>query len=127
MPALVVPAVATTATTGAGFVSASRAARSASAVSTWSREGITNGSMPRRCSAEPTEEWASSLIAQRMWRGSWSRCLRRPSSRATASAERLPSDPPETKVPQVLAGMPARSARNASSWFSATTTPADSR
>ena len=36
-------------------------------------------------------------------------------------------EPPETNVPPDPSGIPARSARNESTWFSATTTPADSR
>ena len=70
IPAFVVPAVATTATIDSGSSSASRAARSVSAVMTWSSAAMTTGSIPRRCSAEPTEEWASSLIATRRCRGS---------------------------------------------------------
>ena len=47
-------------------------------------------------------------------------------SRATASALRLPIDPPLMKQPPADAGMPKQSANQRSVWFSAATTPAAS-
>ena len=47
-------------------------------------------------------------------------------SRATASALRLPAEPPLTKQPPASAGNPARSDRNRSTSFSACTAPAAS-
>ena len=47
----------------------------------------------------------------------------RPISRATASADKFAADPPETNVPPAEAGMPARSAIQRSTWFSATIAP----
>ena len=44
-------------------------------------------------------------------------------SRATASVERLPADPPETKQPPALAGSPASSAISRSTVFSAAIAP----
>ena len=44
-------------------------------------------------------------------------------SRATASAERLPADPPETKQPPDVAGSPASSAISRSTLFSAAIAP----
>ena len=44
-------------------------------------------------------------------------------SRATASADRLPADPPETKQPPADAGSPASSAINRSTVFSAAIAP----
>ena len=55
-------------------------------------------------------------------RGAWRARRRAPRSRL----ERLPIEPPETKAPPEPSGSPARSARKASAWFSATTTPLDS-
>ena len=43
--------------------------------------------------------------------------------RATASAERLPADPPDTKVPPALRGSPASSAIRRSTEFSAAIAP----
>ena len=63
MPALVVPAVATTAMTSSARGCASRAARSAAPVRRWSSVGTTSASTPMTCRALPTEEWASSLTA----------------------------------------------------------------
>jgi hypothetical protein len=47
-------------------------------------------------------------------------------SRATTNAERLPAEPPDTKVPPADAGSPAASAIQRSAWFSAATAPAAS-
>ena len=44
-------------------------------------------------------------------------------SRATASADRLPADPPETKQPPASGGSPASSAMSRSTEFSAATAP----
>ncbi len=63
MPALVVPAVATTAMTSSARGCPSRAARSARPVSRWSSVGTTSASTPMTWRALPTEEWASSLTA----------------------------------------------------------------
>ena len=46
-----------------------------------------------------------------------------PVSLATAMADRLPADPPETKQPPAPAGMPASSAINRSTVFSAAIAP----
>ena len=47
-------------------------------------------------------------------------------SRATASADRLAAEPPETKQPPAWDGSPARRAIRASTWFSAWIAPAAS-
>ena len=71
-------------------------------------------------------ECASDEIANRTSWGAVVGRSARPTSRPTVRPERLPIEPPDTNAPPEPKGMPARSARNASAWFSATTTPADS-
>jgi hypothetical protein len=77
-------------------------------------------------SAFVIDEWASALSATRKRRPlpPGARCFA--VSRATASADRLPADPPDTKQPPAESGNPARSAITRSTWFSACTAPAAS-
>ena len=49
-----------------------------------------------------------------------------PRSRATTRADRLAAEPPDTKHPPGLGGIPASSAKKLSAWFSAITAPAAS-
>ena len=51
---------------------------------------------------------------------------RGPDVAATTRAERLPSEPPETKQPPSPSGSPAAPARKCRTWFSAATAPAAS-
>ena len=127
IPALVVPEVATTPTTLPASGSASRAAASAGPVSTWLSVGTTRASMSRIDSAFLIEECAWSLTAIRVRSPRPSPRFRRPTSRATVRADRLPAEPPETNTPPALGGMPARSAMSRRTWFSAAIAPAASR
>ena len=126
MPAFVVPAVATTAATLPGSPSSSIAARSAGPVSRWSSVRTTSASSSSSRRVLTTEECASEPTATR------SRLRAVPGdrslavSRATASAERLPAEPPLTKAPPADGGRPARSASRRRTWFSACTAPAAS-
>ena len=126
IPALVVPAVATTPITSDPRGSSRSAARSASPVRRWSSTGTGNVSTPRTWQALPTEEWASSLMAIRGRSGASARRRYAVVSRATMSAERFPAEPPATKHPPAPSGKPACSASTPRAWFSATTTPAAS-
>ena len=126
MPALVVPAVATTAMTSSARGCPSRAARKAKPVSRWSSVGTTNASTPMTWRALPTEEWASSLTATSGFAGPAPPRRCPAVSRATTRAERFPAEPPATKHPPAPAGNPAVRAMTSSAWFSATTTPAAS-
>ena len=70
------------------------------------------------------EECASTLTTTRNRCGREAepaRCLA--ASRATASADRLPADPPETKHPPAVDGMPASFAISRSTEFSAAIAP----
>ena len=69
------------------------------------------------CASEPT------MTRQRLARTGERRLA---VSRATASAERLAAEPPDTKHPPAPAGSPARSAISRSTWFSAWIAPAAS-
>ena len=70
-----------------------------------------------------TDEWAWSLTATlAVTPGARSRRAR-PTSRATASAERLAAEPPVTNTPPAVAGSPARSAIQRRAWFSAAIAP----
>ena len=83
--------------------------------------------MSRIDSAFLIEECAWSLTAIRVRSPRPSPRARRPTSRATVRADRLPAEPPETNTPPALAGRPARSAMSRSTWFSAAIAPAASR
>src|SRR5208283_809984 len=73
------------------------------------------------------EEWASSLTATRHRRPAAEEpAFRLATSRATTRADRFPAEPPETKQPPALAGIPARSAISRSAMFSAWIAPAAS-
>ncbi len=126
IPALVVPAVATTPITSDARGSSRSAVRSASPVRRWLRTGTGNVSTPRTWQALPTDEWASSLMAISGRRGASARRRCAVVSRATMSAERLPAEPPATKHPPAPGGRPACRDNTPSAWFSATTTPAAS-
>jgi len=78
-------------------------------------------------SALVMEECASSLTATRHRRpAAPDPALRLATSRATTRADRFPAEPPETKQPPALAGIPARSAISRSAMFSAWIAPAAS-
>ena len=66
-----------------------------------------------------TDEWADAAAA--MARRPASGWRRRHVSRATASALRLPADPPDTKHPPALSGNPASERSQSSTTFSAAT------
>ena len=73
------------------------------------------------------EECASSLTATRHRRpAAAGPAFRLATSRATTRAERLPAEPPETKQPPAVSGIPARSAISRSTMFSAWIAPAAS-
>ena len=126
IPALVVPAVATTpmASFPRGWW-ASVAARP-SPVIRWSSHGTGSASTPSIASAFPTDEWASSLMAMRGRSGALPPRRWEAVSLATINADRLPAEPPETKHPPASGGSPARSERIRRAWFSAPTAPAAS-
>ena len=127
MPALVVPDVATTAATEPGSGEAASAARSPAPVSRWSSDRTTSGSISQIRSVLVIEECASSLTATRHRRPEPAApALRLATSRATTSAERFPAEPPETKQPPAVSGIPARSAISRSTTFSAWIAPAAS-
>ena len=126
IPALVVPAVATTPITSAPRGSSRSAARNASPVRRWSRVGTGNVPTPSTRQALPTEECASSLMAMRGRSGASARRRCAVVSRATMSAERFPAEPPATKHPPAPSGKPAWADSTPKAWFSATTTPAAS-
>ena len=126
IPAFVVPAVATTAMTSPPRGSSRRAVRNASAVSRCSNVGTCSAPTPSTCSALPTDECASSLMATSGCSGAAAPRRWAAVSRATISADRLPADPPATKQPPASSGRPACAARTPRAWFSATTTPAAS-
>ena len=69
------------------------------------------------------EEWASVDTTTRKRRPAPPPARRLAVSRATASAERLPADPPDTKHPPACTGIPAASAMTRSTEFSAATAP----
>ena len=125
IPALVVPAVATTPITSSASPSASSAARSAAPVSRWSTTGTTRGSTRRIRSALLHRGCASSLTAMRRPRVVRSR-RRTAVSRATTRAERFADGPARDEAPARAPGRPASSARKPSTWFSAATAPAAS-
>ncbi len=127
MPALVVPAVATSTASDPGSPSAPMAARSAAPVSRWSPVRTTSGSISRMRSVLLIEECASALTRARN-RRPWpsARAARLACSRPTTSADRLAAEPPETKQPPAAAGSPARSAMSRSTRFSAWIAPAAS-
>ncbi len=108
IPALVVPAVATTPTTDSSPASAS-VASSAAPVSRWSSAGTSSGSAPITCRA--LADRGVGLLADRDQRPGSDVRPRGPAvSRATRSAERLPIEPPETKQPPAESGRPAKPA-----------------
>ena len=73
------------------------------------------------------EECASSLTATRQRRpADAGPALRLATSRATTRADRFPAEPPETKHPPAVGGIPARSAISRSTMFSAWIAPAAS-
>ena len=129
IPALVVPEVATTAATEPGSPEAARAARSPAPVSRWSSDRTTSGSISSMRSVLVIEECASSLTATRQRRpepGTPGPAFRLATSRATTRADRFPAEPPETKQPPAVSGIPARSAISRSTLFSAWIAPAAS-
>ena len=98
-PAFVEPAAATTAQSRPWWV-AGRVPPNAAAVRTPSSPvGTTTLRRPSKPSALPTDEWAVSATATHPSAGSGPRL-----SRATASALRLPADPPLTKQPPACSG-----------------------
>ena len=74
--------------------------------------------------AAATEEWTVSQAANRQRTGR-SRSAAA-ACRAATRAERFPAEPPLTKTPPALAGIPAASASHANAWFSAQIAPAPS-
>ena len=128
MPAFVVPAVATTTAIEPGSGSAATAAAAASPVSWWSGVVTTRASISSSRSVFEIDECASALTSARQRPGTRPRAaaLRLAISRATASADRLPADPPDTKQPPAESGSPAFAARRARTWFSAWIAPAAS-
>jgi hypothetical protein len=124
MPAFVVPEVQTTATTSVTSGSRASAASTDARVSRWSSVSTVSASISSRRRVLTIEECASVLTTtrgRRPARVAPSRCFA--VSRATASAERLPADPPETKVPPAPRGSPASSAISRSTEFSAAIAP----
>ena len=123
MPALVVPEVHTTATTSprtAGSVCA--IIRSTERrVRRWSSVSTTSASISSSIRVLMIEEWASRLTT------TWGRPARVRSrfavSRATASADRLPAEPPETKQPPAAGFIPISAASSVSTEFSAAMAP----
>ena len=127
IPALVVPAVATTTASDDGSGSAPIAARSAAPLSRWSAVTTVSGSISRIRSVLAIEEWASALTTARKRRPAPASPARRLAiSRATIRADRFPAEPPETKHPPACSGSPARSAMRRSTRFSAWIAPAAS-
>ena len=118
MPAFVVPDVQTTAAMLAE--SGGTASRTVSAVSRWSGVSTTSASISSsrsvltidECASEPTTT-RSLPVAPRFLAVSL----------ATASADRLPADPPDTKHPPVVVGRPASCAITRSTLFSAAIAP----
>ena len=118
MPAFVVPDVQTTAAMfGASLGTASR---TVSAVSRWSGVSTTSASISSsrnvltidECASEPTTT-RSRPLAPRLFAV----------SRATARADRLPAEPPDTKHPPEVVGSPASCAITRSTLFSAAIAP----
>ena len=113
-PALVDPAAATTRPTSLRSCIDSRSAAPVNRPS--SPVGTTSTSdRPSKRNELPTEACAVSATATQRRSPIW--------SRATASADRLPMDPPLMKQPPADAGRPIRSAIHRSVWFSAATAP----
>ena len=111
IPALVVPAVATTPTMGPSLASTLESASSKSAFVMAKPDVSTmSGSISKIPSEFPIEECACLLSAIRTGRRlpPCRRC--RPESLATVRAAKLAADPPETNVPPADAGNPATSA-----------------
>ena len=124
MPALVVPEVQTTAAMSDRSGSASIAARTVSAVSRWSGVSTTSASISSRRRVFTIEECASVPTTTRSRRPSAAAPSRFLAvSRATASVDRLPAEPPETKQPPAVSGSPASSAISRSTVFSAAIAP----
>ncbi len=126
IPALVVPAVATTPMASSPLGWPARVAAKPSPVIRWFWHGTVNASTPSTASALPTDEWASSLMAMRGRSGAPPPRRWEAVSLATINADRLPAEPPETKHPPDSGGSPARSERTRRAWFSAPTAPAAS-
>jgi hypothetical protein len=104
--------------------SAVRAARSESPVKRWSGVATIRASISSNRGVLTIDECASMPTMTRNRRPrpfSGSRLLA--TSLGTASADRLPADPPETKQPPAPGGSPASSAISRSTWFSAAMTP----
>ncbi len=115
MPALVVPAVATTAHTVSSSSRPSMPARIASPVSTPSMVSTTTADIIVMLSAFVIDECACSLTTTRKGTSGSPASARRRRivSRATTSADRLPAEPPETNTPPAVGGSPAMSAMRA--------------
>ena len=123
MPAFVEPALATTANGPAGSARSSAAASAGPVRRPRSSWGTESRSTSITRAADATDECTVSAhaICQRGGRSpprasvaAW---------RAATRAERLPAVPPETKQPPDPAGIPASSASQPSTWFSAHTAP----
>ena len=102
IPAFVVPEVHTTAAMSDAF--SGTASRTVSAVSRWSGVSTTSASISSNRSVFTIDEWASDPTTTRS-RPVGTRVLA--VSRATARADRLPAEPPDTKHPPAVAGSPA--------------------
>ena len=128
MPALVVPAEATTAKTLPSAPPSTRA-RAGPVSLLRSSPGTSRTRTPMTSAAERIEEWASAAQARLQppsgsggrpaeRRRCWAVC------RAATSAERFPVVPPLTNVPPAVAGQPSSVAIQPSTWFSAWMAPA---